>query len=230
MRLFVTQLAVLTALTLAPGAASARPAAGEPPGATGGERIVLFDGGDLDAWESATGGPAAWPVDDGSMESFGGDIRTKERFRDFRLHVEWYQQDYPPEVTGQARGNSGVYLQERYEIQVLESYGIAEPATDDAGAIYTKKAPDVNAAAPPLTWQTYDIVFTAARFDCDGDKIADARVSVWWNGVLVHDDVPIDGSTGAGQPEGASPGPIRLQDHGDPGENPRFREVWIEPR
>ncbi|ASR37238.1 hypothetical protein BAY61_22080 [Prauserella marina] len=224
MRLFVTQLAVLTAVTLAPGIASAGPSPAQP------ERIVLFDGSDLDAWESASGGPATWPVEDGSMESFGGDIRTKEHFRDFRLHVEWYQPDYPPEVTGQARGNSGVYLQERYEIQVLESYGVADPATDDAGAIYTKKAPDVNAATPPLRWQTYDIVFTAARFDCAGDKVADARVSVWWNDVLVHDDVAIDGSTGAGRPESPSPGPIRLQDHGDPGENPRFRTVWIEPR
>jgi len=192
------------------------------------ERITLFDGTDLAAWESASGGPAAWPVADGSMESLGGDIRTKEKFGDFRLHAEWYEPDYPPEVTGQARGNSGFYLQERYEIQVLESYGDTTPADNEAGAIYTKKAPDVNAATAPRTWQTYDIVFRAARFDSDGVKVADARVTVWWNDQLVHDDVAIDGSTGAGRPEDPAPGHLRLQDHGDPGENPRFRNVWIE--
>jgi hypothetical protein len=161
------------------------------------------------------------------MESLGGDIRTKEKFGDFRLHAEWYQPNYPQEVTGQQRGNSGVYLQERYEIQVLESYG-QPPAADGAGAVYTKKAPDSNAARPPGTWQTYDIVFRAARFDSDGVKVADARVTVWWNGTLVHDDVAIDGKTGAGQPEDPAPGHLRLQDHRDPGENPRFRNIWIE--
>ncbi|APU13152.1 family 16 glycoside hydrolase [Actinoalloteichus fjordicus] len=192
------------------------------------ERITLFDGTDLDAWEATAGGPATWPVADGSMESFGGDIRTKEKFGDFRMHAEWFQPQYPPEVTGQARGNSGVYIQERYEIQVLESFGIDPPATNDAGAIYLQKAPDVNAATEMGTWQTYDIEFQAARFDSDGDKVADARVSLWWNGELVHDDVAIEGPTGAGQPETPAQGPIRLQDHGDPGENPRFRNVWIE--
>jgi hypothetical protein len=190
-------------------------------------RITLFNGTNLDAWESTAGAPATWPVANGSMESLGGDIRTKETFGDFRLHAEWYQPEYPPEVTGQARGNSGVYIQERYEIQVLESYG--QPlATNGAGAIYTKKAPDVNAARPSGRWQTYDIVFRAARFDSEGVKVADARVTVWWNGQLVHDDVAIDGKTGAGRPEDPAPGAIKLQDHGDPGANPRFRNVWIE--
>ncbi|MFC3451589.1 3-keto-disaccharide hydrolase [Amycolatopsis speibonae] len=123
---------------------------------------------------------------------------------------------------------SGVYLQERYEIQVLESFGVTPPKANDAGAIYTKKAPDVNAATAPGTWQTYDIRFRAARYDSTGTKIAGARVSLWWNGKLVHDDVAIDGKTGAGRPEDPSPAPIRLQDHGDPGENPRFRNVWVE--
>jgi hypothetical protein len=192
------------------------------------KRITLFDGTNLDAWESAAGGPATWPVANGSMESLGGDIRTREKFGDFRLHAEWYQPHYPPGQTGQARGNSGVYIQERYEIQVLESFGVTAPKTDDAGAIYTKKAPDVNAATAPGTWQTYDLTFRAARFDSTGTKIADARVSLRWNGVLVHDDVAIDGKTGAGRPEDPSYGPLRLQDHGDPGDNPRFRNIWIE--
>ncbi|MCT2584376.1 family 16 glycoside hydrolase [Actinophytocola gossypii] len=192
------------------------------------ERIVLFDGSDLDAWEARAGGPATWPVADGSMESLGGDIRTKERFQDFRLHVEWYEPQYPPDVTGQARGNSGVFLQERYEIQVLESHG--NPlAPNEAGAIYNKKAPDVNAAAPMGEWQTYDITFRAARFDAAGNKIENARVTVVWNGILVHDNVEIDGGTGDSDPETPEPGAIRLQDHGDPGDNPRYRNIWIEP-
>ncbi|WP_410656989.1 family 16 glycoside hydrolase [Amycolatopsis sp. lyj-112] len=195
---------------------------------TPGRRITLFDGKNLDAWESTAGGAAKWPVANGSVESFGGDIRTKEKFGDFRMHAEWYQPHYPPEQTGQARGNSGVYLQERYEIQVLESFGVTAPKPNDAGSIYTKKAPDVNAARPPDTWQSYDITFRAARFDSSGKKVADARVTMWWNGKLVHDNVAINGSTGAGNPEGPAQGHIRLQDHGDPGPNPRFRTVWIE--
>lgn len=193
------------------------------------KRTVLFDGSSLDAWESGSGGPAAWPVANGSMESFGGDIRTKEKYNDFRMHAEWYEPDYSPDVTGQARGNSGVYIQERYELQVLESFGLP-PALNGAGAIYLKKAPDVNAATPTRSWQTYDIVFRAARFDSAKKKIADARITVWWNGVLVHNDVPINGSTGAGRPEDPAPGHLKLQDHGDPGPNPRFRSVWIERR
>lgn len=114
--------------------------------------------------------------------------------------------DGPPVLAGQ------VADQERYEIQILESHDVTTPATNDA--IYLKKAPDVNAAATPCTWQTYDT--------------AGARVTVRWNGRLVHDGVAIDGSTGAGRPEDPAPGAIRLQDHGDPGDNPRFRNVWIE--
>ncbi|WP_143673024.1 3-keto-disaccharide hydrolase, partial [Streptomyces sp. b94] len=109
---------------------------------------------------------------------------------------------YPPDVTGQARGNSGVYIQERYELQILESFGVDTPATNDAGSIYLRKAPDVNAAKPSGTWQSYDIEFQAARFDSDGKKVEDARVTLRWNGKLVHRDVAIAGPTGAGRPEG----------------------------
>jgi hypothetical protein len=191
-------------------------------------RITLFDGSGLDAWESTGGGSATWPIADGSMESRGGDIRTRQSFQDFRLHVEWLAPDLPPDVTGQRRGNSGVYLQDRYEIQVLESFGLP-PGLDTAAAIYAKKAPDSNAGTPGGTWQTYDITFRAARFDSSGAKTANARVTVVWNGVVVHDDVEIDGPTGGGAPEGPAAGPIRLQDHGDPGDHPRYRSIWIEP-
>ncbi|WP_241744326.1 family 16 glycoside hydrolase [Cellulosimicrobium arenosum] len=192
------------------------------------ERITLFDGSDLDAWEKTDGSPATWPVADGTMESFGGDIRTKETFEDFRMHAEWYQPEHAPDVTGQSRGNSGIYIQERYELQVLESFGIDPPATNDAGSIYLQKAPDVNAATPMGTWQTYDITFRSARFDADGNKTEDARITVVWNGQVVHDDVAVTGKTGNGQQEGPTPGHIKLQDHGDPGLNPMFRNIWIE--
>jgi hypothetical protein len=195
---------------------------------TSGGRIVLFDGTNLNAWEARAGGAATWPVSGGSMESLGGDIRTRQKFGDFRLHVEWYEPQYPPEVTGQARGNSGVFLQERYEVQVLESFG-KPPAINEAGSVYNKRAPSTNAATASGTWQTYDITFRAARFDSAGNKIANARVTVVWNGVTVHNDVEIDGGTGDNLPEDATPQSIRLQDHGDAGANPRFRNIWIEP-
>ncbi|RSM59173.1 hypothetical protein DMH03_25220 [Amycolatopsis sp. WAC 01376] len=193
------------------------------------QRIQLFKGTDLNAWEKRAGGAATWPVSGGAMESNGGDIRTKQQFGDFRLHVEWNEPNYPPEVTGQARGNSGVYLQERYELQVLESFGDTTLANNEAGSIYSKRAPDRNMATAPGTWQTYDVTFRAARFDGAGNKTDNARVTVVWNGVVVHNDVAIDGGTGDNSPENAGPGAIRLQDHGDPGENPRFRNIWIEP-
>jgi hypothetical protein len=118
-----------------------------------------------------------------------------------------------------------VFLQDRYDIQVLDYYGVP-PAVDGAAAIYQRKASDVNAAKPPGTWPRYDITFRAARFDEAGRKTQDARVTVVWNGVTVHDDVAVAGPTGAGAPEGPTAGPIRLQDHGS---KVRYRNIWIEP-
>ncbi|WP_443677203.1 family 16 glycoside hydrolase [Micromonospora phytophila] len=198
-------------------------------GGTGSNRIQLFDGDDLAAWQTTSGGAATWPMANGSMEALGGDIRTKQSFGDFTLHVEWYEPNYPAEVTGQARGNSGVYLQDRYEIQVLDSFGDTTLDNSEAGAIYSKKAADSNAATAPETWQTYDITFRAARFDGAGNKTENARVTMLWNGTVVHNDVAINGPTGGGAAESAANGPIRLQDHGDPGANVRYRNIWIEP-
>ncbi|OLF06812.1 hypothetical protein BLA60_30135 [Actinophytocola xinjiangensis] len=192
-----------------------------------GERITLFNGGDLSEWQHTDGRRASWPlVEGGAMEVCCGDLRTRQAFGDFRAHVEFRVPLLPPDVVGQARGNSGVYLQERYEVQILDSYGDTTLADNEAGAIYTKKAPDVNMATAPETWQTYDIWFRAARYDAAGTKVADARVTVRWNGTVVHDDVAIDGVTGGSIPESPSTGSIRLQDHGN---TVQFRNVWIEP-
>ncbi|WP_199435028.1 family 16 glycoside hydrolase [Qaidamihabitans albus] len=191
-----------------------------------GSRITLFDGADRSGWQHTDGRTVEWPLVDGAMEVCCGDIRTKQAFGDFKLHVEFWLPELPPDVTGQARANSGVYLQERYEIQVLDSYGDESLADNEAAAIYTKKAADSNAATAPETWQSYDITFRAARFDSAGAKVSDARVTVVWNGVTVHDDVAIDGPTGGGAPEGPSFGAIRLQDHGN---DVRYRNIWIEP-
>ena len=198
-------------------------------GGTAPARITLFDGDDLQAWEKTDGTAATWPLSGGSMEVLGGDIRTKQAFGDFKLHVEWQEPQLPATVTGQARGNSGIYLQDRYELQVLDSFGDTTLADDEAGSIYDKRAPDSNAATAPGTWQTYDVTFRAARFNSTGGKTENARVTVVWNGVTVHNNVAIDAPTGGGAAEGAAAGRIRLQDHGDPGANVRFRNIWIEP-
>ena len=134
-----------------------------------------------------------------------------------------------PSAAGQGRGNSGVYVQRRYEVQVLDSFGL-DGVENECGALYRQKAPDVNMCLPPLSWQTYDIWFTAARFDAEGNKIANARITLLHNGVPVQNDYEITGKTGAGKPEGPEPFPILLQNHGNP---VQYRNIWlvvVEPR
>jgi glucose/arabinose dehydrogenase len=191
-----------------------------------GERITLFDGGELTEWQHTDGREPTWNVADGAMTVGGGDLRTLQGFGDYRLHVEFNLPLYPPDVTGQARANSGVYMQDRYEIQVLDSYGIDPLQTNDAAAIYNQKAADINAALPPEQWQTYDIVYHQAEYNAAGQKVDNARVTVVWNGVTVQDDVEILGLTGGSRPEGPATGAIRLQDHGNP---VQYRNIWIEP-
>ncbi|MFF5477641.1 family 16 glycoside hydrolase [Streptomyces sp. NPDC012935] len=194
-----------------------------------GARVTLFDGtaASRSQWQHTDGRSVEWPLtDEQSMEVCCGDLRTKEAYQDFKLHAEFRVPLLPDDVTGQDRGNSGVYLQDRYELQILDSFGDTTLDTDEAGAIYLKKAPDVNAATAPETWQTYDITFRAARYDADGTKTAETRVTVVWNGKKIHDDIAIDGPTGGGQPEGPSAGAIRLQDHGN---KVRYRNIWVEP-
>ncbi len=191
-------------------------------------RIQLFDGTNLAQWSGSGGGAAPWPVSGGSAEVLGGDIQTRQSFGDFKLHVEFWLPNLPPDQTGQRRANSGVYLQNRYEIQVLDTFGKPTLDETESASIYGRRAPDSNAGTAPQTWQTYEITFRAARFN-GATKIENARVTVVWNGVTVHNNVAIDGPTGGGSSEGPAGGPIRLQDHGDPGENNRYRNIWIEP-
>ncbi|XVV15751.1 family 16 glycoside hydrolase [Actinoplanes sp. CA-131856] len=193
-----------------------------------GKRIVLFDGKGLDNWQHTDGRRPQWPaVQGGATEVCCGDLRTKEAFGDYKLHVEFKVPLLPPDVTGQNRGNSGVYQQERYEIQILDSYGDTTLDNNEAGAIYTVKAPDVNMATAPETWQKYDITFRAARYDASGAKTENARVTLVWNGKTVHTNVEIPNGTGGNIPEGPATGSIRLQDHGN---KVQYRNVWIEPQ
>jgi hypothetical protein len=152
---------------------------------------------------------------------------TKDKFQSFKLHAE-FRLPFKPTARGQARGNSGLYLQRRYELQVLDSFGIEmTPAKNDCGCLYKQKYPDVNACFPPLTWQTYDVDFTAARFDDAGKRTAPARITAHLNGILIHDDYALKNKTGAGQKEGATPGPIWFQNHSNP---VRYRNVWIQEK
>src|SRR5436190_9666957 len=173
------------------------------------------------------GKPCSWPVVDGALEVGKGNVLTKEKYQDFRLHVEFNIPEPPAGSKGQARSNSGVYIQRRYEVQILESMGDDPPKFDGCGSIYRQKAPDKNAAKKAGEWQTYDITFRAARFDAAGKKTEGARITLVWNGVKVHDDYEIKDKTGAGQFEGAEPGPILLQDHGA---KVKFRNLWILPK
>ncbi|MFQ5805115.1 MAG: family 16 glycoside hydrolase [Phycisphaerae bacterium] len=195
---------------------------------------VLFYGNDFAQWTHTDGSPVKWKLVDSAMQVVPGtgSIVTKRHLQDFRLHVEFNVPKLPPLPEGADRanrGNSGVYLQRRYEVQILDSYGV-EPESWDCGALYRAKVPDRNASKPAGEWQTYDILFRAPRWEGAGQgarKTEKARITVFHNGVLIHDDVELQDKTGAGQPEGLEPGPILLQDHGN---TVRFRNIWIVPR
>lgn len=182
--------------------------------------VILFDGKSNAAWNNP------WKVKDGLLHVSGGDTTTKQEFQDFVLHVE-FRVPLMADAKGQGRGNSGVYLQNRYEVQLLDSYGIAKPGKGDCGAIYAQSAPLVNGCAKPEEWQAYDIFFRGARFGADGKKTANATVTVLQNGVLIQNNTPIPEPTGgaAGSDE-SKPGAIRLQDHGCAY---GFRNIWILP-
>jgi hypothetical protein len=189
------------------------------------DAIVLFDGKDLRNWRSVDGKDAKWELKDGAMQVNGtGSIRTRDEFGDVQLHVEWAT---PAEVKGedQGRGNSGVYLQGRYEIQVLDSYQNKTYPNGQAASFYGHAAPLVNASRKPGEWQTYDIIFRTPKKGADG-KVIPGRFTVFHNGVLVQDNIPVkgDATTAAAFSGLAEKGPILLQDHGNP---VKFRNIWL---
>jgi hypothetical protein len=196
------------------------------PGPPPADARVLFDGKDLNQWKNEKGGAAQWKLENGTMVVNGtGSIISKEEFGDVQLHVEWAT---PTEVKGhdQERGNSGVYLLGRYEIQVLDSYDNKTYFDGQAGAFYGHFAPLVNVSRKPGEWQTYDIIFHAPKQETPAGKVAAGSFTVLHNGVLVQDHVPVGGNpTTAAKLKGvASKGPLILQDHGNP---VRYRNIWI---
>jgi hypothetical protein len=206
-----------------PGTASTQDSPGSPPS----DALVLFNGKDLSQWEGTEGQPAKWKVENGYLEvvPHSGFIHTRQSFGDFQLHIE-FAEPVPAVGEDQGRGNSGVILMGQYEIQVLDSYRSKTYADGQAGAVYGQYPPQVNASRPPGQWQTYDIVFHAPHFE-DGKLLRKARVTVLQNGVLVQDNVEIEGVTGYEPlaykvvPDKL---PLTLQDHGNP---VRFRNIWV---
>lgn len=190
--------------------------------------VVLFDGKNLDGWLKRDGkSPASWKlVEGGAMQVAGGDVITKQKFDgSFKLHVE-FRVPYMPKASGQGRGNSGVYVQGRYEVQVLDSYGL-KSKDNDCGGIYGVATPLVNACKAPTVWQTYDIEFTSPVCE-NGKKTAPAVITVYHNGTKIHDAVKItkDNTTAGLGGDVCAPGPILLQDHGNP---VQYRNIWLVP-
>ena len=188
--------------------------------------VVLFDGKSLDGWVKSDGKtPADWPIMDGAftVAMKKGGIQTARKFGDMQLHVE-FNVPLMPEAKGQARGNSGVYLDGTYEVQVLDSYGL-KSQKNDCAAVYLQVAPKVNACKPPLQWQTYDITFHKAVLE--GGKVTKkARVTIVHNGVTVIDDAEVGPTPGGVGTKEGEKGPIMLQDHGNA---VQFRNIWLKP-
>jgi hypothetical protein len=191
------------------------------------DAIVLLDkSGDLSNFvNDVTGKKIGWKFSNGELQipKEKGNLLTKKKVQDFILHLEFNVNEVPGEEGTQHNGNSGVYIQKRYELQILNSHG-REPEINGCGAIYKFKAPDKNVSRPAGQWQSYDITFIAPRWTKSGKKIADARITVIHNGETIHNDVEIPNKTGNGDAEGPKPGPIKLQNHGNP---VKFRNIWM---
>ncbi len=193
------------------------------------DAIVLFNGSDLSAWSREDGTDAGWLLEDGAMTivAGAGTIRTREGFGDIQLHIEWRS---PAEVAGdgQGRGNSGIFLMERYELQILDSHDNRTYSNGQAGSVYKQHIPLVNASRGPGEWQRYDVVFTAPRFHADGSLAAPAVMTVFHNGVIIQNHVELAGPTvfvgGPAYEAHADRAPILLQDHGNP---VSFRNIWV---
>ena len=175
--------------------------------------LALFVGSNTDAWKDPH-------LDDRKILQSG--TKTKREFTNYTLHAEFLL-PFKPLGRGQDRGNSGVYMQDRYEVQVLDSFGL-KGENNECGGIYSKTKPSVNMCLPPLVWQTYDIDFEAAKFDGDGKKTKNAVITIKHNGVTIHDQAEISGPTGGGKPESADGGAIQLQGHGNP---VFYRNIWL---
>ncbi len=180
------------------------------------DAVVLFDGTNTDQF-------SVGKMTDEGLLMQGADLRPM--FQDFNLHIE-FKLPYMPEADEQKRGNSGLYLQSRYECQILDSFATT-PVINGCGALYRFRAPDLNMCLPPLVWQTYDVQFTAPRWASDGTKLRNATLTSWVNGTKVQDNISLPNKTGAGKLEEPILLPIRFQDHGDP---VRFRNAWIVDR
>lgn len=194
-----------------------------PPGGPPSDAIVLFDGKDLSPWK----GGENWEVNDGIATARKNDISTKQSFGDCQLHVEFAT---PAEMkgSGQGRGNSGIYMMGRYEVQILDSFENETYVDGQCGALYKQQPPTVNASRRPGEWQTYDIIFEAPRFDDAGKLTKPAVVTVLHNGVLIHNHVELQGTTSYFKAPEYEPHPpkqpIDIQFHGNP---VRFRNIWI---
>jgi len=195
------------------------------------DAIILFNGTDASGWEAKGGGPIKWKIENGAMTVVGGtgEIHSKQGFGDCQLHIEWRT---PAEVKGegQGRGNSGIFLMSRYELQVLDNFNNKTYSNGQAGSIYKQLPPLVNASRGPGEWQTYDVLFTAPRFYEDGSVKSPARITVLHNGVLVQNNSTLAGGTQyigiANYEKHGDKEPIILQDHGNP---VSYRNIWIRP-
>ena len=199
----------------------------QPPAPVPSDAIVLFGGDNLDAW-SSNGGDAGWEINgDGSATVKGGSITTRQSFDDVQLHVE-FKTPEGETSTGQGKGNSGVFLMNAFEVQVLDSFENETYFDGQAGAIYKQSPPLVNASLPPGTWQQYDIVFEAPHFDDDGNLEEPAYITVFHNGVLVQNRYAIQGGTHYDRPpaydSADETGPISIQDHSNP---VQYRNIWV---
>jgi len=232
MRMFV---AALLCAAAAVAADPPQPKAVDPgsPGKPPSDAVVLFDGKNLDGWQHADGSPAKWSIDNGDLvcNTGSGNIQTKQSFGSAQIHIEFSTPDQR-EASGQARGNSGVYVQGRYEVQVLDSYNNPTYPDGSAAAIYKQAAPLVNASRPPEQWQTYDIIYHAPK--CFGGQVLEpARMTILHNGILVHDNFELSGPTPGGIKapyDPCAPGPILLQDHIHPDVADtalRYRNLWL---
>ncbi len=208
-----------------PGTASTQESPGRPPS----DAVVLFDGKDLSNWRDEKGNPSRWKLENGAMVTAPGVgyIYSKPEFGDCQVHVEWYAPT-PPMGSSQGRGNSGVFLMGRYEIQVLDSWDNPTYADGSAAAIYGQYPPLVNASRRPGEWQTYDIIWNAPRFNADGSVKTPAYATVLHNGVVVHNHTALLGPMMYRQlthyTAHGEKGPLAFQDHGNP---VRFRNVWV---